>query len=86
MTKSKFDENVIRAHALSSVGNTVENYIESVKTDIADLEESIKKLREEGTEEYDWRLESNLDSLKQYNFQLDYWKKIHTLLAKELTF
>ena len=84
MELSKYKLNRIKAHAIENIGGTISSYIESMQEQVATSQTAYDELMAENPDEWDWRIDDRIESLKQAEITLSIWKDLQTALDKML--
>lgn len=89
---TKYDRNIQHAMAVSSIGSKINYWIDDVADDIKRTRERIEeRVNEQMTTEdwnasEDWQLRNLEQDLLNYQEMLSLWKKLDSVLEKELAF
>ena len=90
---NKYEKNQMHANAVAQIGEKIAYYLNDINRDITYYEGRIRETidtQKENDPEYDpkddWQITSWVRSIEEDKEQLSLWKKIESLIDKELNF
>ena len=84
MELNKYKINRIRATALEDIGEAINDYIESAQRQVVTAQTEYDELMAEKPDEWDWRINDRLETLKRLEIKLSIWKDLQSALDKQL--